>query len=280
MRAFLIILYSLSLAAAIYLLLEKWGGAVLERAKRESRTVQVKLEREFIRVSRKNVFGFCAALLAFIGFVLLTTRYVAIIAASPLIAAGAFQLIFCIYSRRRKKRILHQVPFFLDLVESHTKAGVSFQQALQEITGKVKSPLKEEIEIIRGNINIGLPLPDALRSLYERAPAEETLITYLSISNCLKNGANMREMVAKVKDSLLLKQKAEKKMKAQTAQGKLQGVVLTIMPLALVFALDAVQPGYFNFLLSNQAGRLILAAVFVLLLAGWLLILRIVKPEV
>ncbi|NIS77331.1 MAG: hypothetical protein GTO00_06885 [Deltaproteobacteria bacterium] len=90
----------------------------------------------------------------------------------------------------------------------------------------------------------------------------------------------MREMVAKVKDSLLLKQKAEKKMQAQTAQGKLQGVVLTLMPLALVFALEAVLPGYFNALLSNQAGRLILAAVFVLLLAGWLLILRIVKPEV
>jgi tight adherence protein B len=276
----LLIVYFASFGAAAYVLFDTWGDALLERMKSRSRNVHKKLEREFISVSKKRIIVTCAIVTFLTAAIFLAMKNGAIVIVFPIMCLGAFQASFHVYSHRRRKNIVSQISFFLDLLESHIKAGVSFPQALKEITGKVKNPLKEEIEIITGNISIGMPLEDALRSLYERTPSEETLITCLSISTCLGNGANMSEMVAKVQHSLVEKQRAEKKMRAQTSQGKLQGIILTSVPLFLVLALNTIMPGYFHNLISAPAGKLILAMVGVLLSIGWMMIIRIIKPEV
>ncbi len=87
-------------------------------------------------------------------------------------------------------------------------------------------------------------------------------------------------MIGKIKHSLMEKQRLEKKMRAQTSQGKLQGIVLTLIPLILLFSLNAVMPGYLHALTSIPVGRFIVVIISVMLILGWAMIYKIIKPEV
>jgi tight adherence protein B len=280
MKSLLLILFFGSFASISFSMLEIFGEYLLRGLHSKSRSFQKKLEREFIKItSRIMVIIITGVIAVTTTFFFLTDMKFSIFILPPILTIGLL-LTFKVYVYKRNRKVLHQLPSFLDLTETYSKAGITFSQSLHEITEKVKSPMREEIKIITGNLNIGLSLEESLKSLYERIPAEETLITYLAIINCINNGANIGEMIGKIKHSLMEKQRLEQKMRAQTSQGKLQGIVLTLIPLILLFSLNAVMPGYLHALTSIPVGRFIVVIISVMLILGWAMIYKIIKPEV
>lgn len=279
MNYFLVVIFLVSFFSSSYLILESWSNRIYQNIEKQSKYLEKKLEKEFIKFSYKGIiFIFLLFILSSLSIFIFShnsTYSFAYLSLIPLILFSILKL----HSRIRRKKVIEQLPTLLDIIEGYLKAGFSFHHALNKSCKKLKSPIREELKVVEGNIQIGIPADEALRSIYERIGGDEALIIFITISNSIKHGSNVSEMISNVKFALLEKRKMEKKLRAQTSQGKLQGVVLSIVPILLVGCLNIAMPGYFTSLVSSSVGIVIIFTSITLLTLGWILIFLITRPR-
>jgi len=145
---------------------------------------------------------------------------------------------------------------------------------------RIKGPLGDELKVITGNMEIGLSPGEAILSLYERIPCEETMILTLSFSTILERGGDIVGMTKEVRNAITLKRKGEEKMRTLTAQGRLQGIALSLIPPLLFIAMNFVMPGYLAAITGTFTGKVILMIAFSLLFCGWGMIFFITRRKV
>ena len=72
----------------------------------------------------------------------------------------------------------------------------------------------------------------------------------------------------------------ERKVKTLTAQGRLQGIVVSAMPLFLGLIMTLIKPGLMIPFLTSLTGILAVLVMCALIFVGWLMIRKIIKIDV
>ena len=93
-------------------------------------------------------------------------------------------------------------------------------------------------------------------------------------------GGNLAEIFTRLSGSLRKKQEMEGKINALTAQGVLQGWVVSMLPFGILFALHFIEPEAMEFLWNSILGWVFLALIILLELLGGFFISRIVRIDV
>jgi tight adherence protein C len=70
--------------------------------------------------------------------------------------------------RRRQEAIERSLPDFLDILAVCVSAGIAFRPALARVAEASEGPLREEIELVLRQINLGSPRREAFDALRER----------------------------------------------------------------------------------------------------------------
>lgn len=196
---------------------------------------------------------------------------------SPIVLSG----IAVRYIRRRRwRKVVSQLPGFLDILAGHVKAGHSFQEALSDAIPLLPTEISNEIIWIYQLCKLGTPLTEALLLWEERIPCEEITLVVRPLRIALPVGGNVVDLLMQTRDILRMRNRMEEKMRAMTAQARLQAIVLTLLPPAFVVVLSKVDSGYFRQCTGTFEGKTILAVAGVLQLFGWLMIRKMlsVKP--
>jgi tight adherence protein B len=167
--------------------------------------------------------------------------------------------------RRRLALIRRQLPDLLTIMAGSLRAGISLQQTLVRGALSVEAPLRVELGHVQRELRLGLNFAQALASLERRVLVEE--VTLLVLIQSL--GEVLRRKLA-----------LESKIRALTAQGRLQATVMCFLPLVLLVLLSWIDPTSAADLLTTFNGQLALALTAVLQIIGVLLIRRIIAIEV
>ncbi|MBI4230799.1 MAG: type II secretion system F family protein, partial [Planctomycetes bacterium] len=93
-------------------------------------------------------------------------------------------------------------------------------------------------------------------------------------------GGNLSEIFDKIAATIRERHRIEGKIKALTAQGRLQGVVMSLLPVAVGVILKVTRPGYFEPILTTSIGWFFLGAIFLMLVLGTYFVFKIVNIEV
>jgi tight adherence protein B len=101
-----------------------------------------------------------------------------------------------------------------------------------------------------------------------------------SINILKESGGNLGETFGTISMTIRERQKIEKKIQAMTAQGLMQGVIITLVPIALLIIFALVNPGYIAPLFNTTLGLIMLFMMFGLQIIGGLTIRKIVKIKV
>ncbi len=181
---------------------------------------------------------------------------------------------------RRRKRVVSQLPGFLDILAGQVKAGHSLQESLTESIPLLPPGIKEEVSWIFRLCRLGTPLSEAFLLWEERMPCEEVALVVRPLRVALPAGGNLVDLLERSRDILRARIRMEEKMKSMTAQARLQAAVLTLLPPAFMAVLSKVDPAFLPRCLGTAAGKAILLSSGILQLLGWLTIRRIlaVKP--
>lgn len=190
-----------------------------------------------------------------------------------------FAYVFFLRSRRFGK-FEQGLPDALDLMVGALRVGHSFSAALGLITRECADPIGCEFRICYDEQNFGLELRTALESLLIRVPLQDLRIVVTAILIQKESGGNLAEVLEKTAYVIRQRFRLKRQIMVHTAQGRLTGWILTLLPIALGVGLYIVNPETMSLLWRRPIGIKLLYAAVGMLVTGTLIIQKIVHMEV
>jgi tight adherence protein B len=239
------------------------------------------LREEFLLFPPRKIL----ALLAASGFVVAILSYP--LTSNPLWAAASCILptlisgcLVRVYRLRRRRKVISQMPGFLDILAGQVKAGQSLQEALSDTIPLLPQEIRKEISWVYRLCRLGTPLSEAFLLWEERMPCGEVALLVRPLRVALPAGGNIVELLNRTRDILRAGNRMKEKMQSMTAQARLQAIVLTLLPPAFAAVLSKIDPAFLPRALGTVQGKAILAAAALLQFLGWVTIRKIlsVKP--
>jgi tight adherence protein B len=186
--------------------------------------------------------------------------------------------------KSRKKKRLQQfnvyLPEMITTLVNALRAGFSFLQALKNAAEEAPSPVKEELEITLREMQFGVSVEESLNRLHERMPSDDLDLMIQAILIQRQVGGNLAVVLEKNVHTIRERIKIQGQIKTLTAQGKMSGTVVALLPLGLSGMLSLVNPGYMTPLFTNPIGIALLCIAGISMLIGFLLITKITTIEV
>ena len=181
---------------------------------------------------------------------------------------------------KRRAAFNAQLPEALATMSNALRAGFSLSQAFESVVEQGEPPVSEEFAILQQQLKVGMGFEDALESLSQRVGSDDLTLVTTAILVSRKTGGNVTEIFDKIAETIRGRQKIERKVKSLTAQGRLQGLVVSAMPLFLGVAMTLVKPKMMIPFLTSAAGLLAVLGMFALIAVGWLMIRKIIRIDV
>ena len=205
----------------------------------------------------------------------------------PLIVLGSLAAVIAaprfILSRlaeRRRKQINLALPDALAQVAGAMRAGSTFTTALQSMVEEQSGPLGQEFGLLLREQRLGARLEEALDNLGERVQSEEMDLVISATLIAQEVGGNLAEILARLSETIRRKLEMEGKIRALTAQGILQGRVVTALPFMILAALLVIEPAATRPIFSSLLGWCFLTVIVIMQIVGALMIRKIVRIEV
>jgi len=160
------------------------------------------------------------------------------------------------------------------------RAGSSITQAFEHIVRQNQTPISQEFNLFLQETRLGVKFEDALANLNNRVKCEDLTIMIRAIEIARQTGGNLTEVFDKISAIIRERLKIQKKILTLTSQGRLQGIVVGIMPVFLVIAMFFLDPRMMLSFFTSSIGMVIAVAALILETAGALLIRKIINIDV
>ncbi len=183
---------------------------------------------------------------------------------------------------RRKRRIKafgNQLPFALDLIKSSLEAGHSLPRALQVLVGEFADPLGGEFRTVLEQTRIGLPLGRALEDMIKRVPEDDLKLLVVAVKVQSEVGSSLASIVGRLSEIVRIRQRLRLQIKALTAQSRMGGLVVGLLPVLVLAAFSLIQPGYTHSLFYDPTGQMILKGAVGLDLMALFTIRRLLRVD-
>ncbi|WP_374430274.1 type II secretion system F family protein [Ideonella dechloratans] len=263
-----------ALVVAARLGLERWRASFTEHAK-------VSMEDMFLFIDPRRLFRLNLVvflLLPLAAWVLTGSLFFAVVAA----LAGAVlpRVVWVVMRNRRSDKLVQQLPDALTMMAGSLRAGASLQIALDMVVKESPAPISQEFSLLLREQRLGLALEDSLRGMGERLHIEEVDLFVSAMTIAKEVGGNLSEILERLSSTLRAKAAMEGKIRALTSQGKMQGVIVGLLPVFLAGILYIMDPVAMLPLFVTPYGWAVMAAVAVLLMLGGVFIKKIVTIDI
>ena len=182
--------------------------------------------------------------------------------------------------RRRREKFNAQLPEALATMSNALRAGFSIAQAFDSVVEQGEKPMSEEFAILQQQLRVGMSFESALESMSERVGSDDLTLVTTAILISRKTGGNVTEIFDKISETIRGRMKIERKVKTLTAQGRLQGIIVSAMPILLGIAMCVLKPKLMIPFLTSMTGIICVAVMTVLIVLGWMMIRKIIKIDV
>ena len=200
--------------------------------------------------------------------------------------ASAVSIIFApkvLLNYMQKKRVElfeKQLPDGLLMVSGSMRAGASLAVAMESMAKESKPPLSQEFSLMLAEQRLGVEFDTALSNMEKRMPVPDFVLLVAAMRITREVGGNFAEILESLAITLRRKHDMEGKIKALTAQGRMQGIVMAALPLFLMAILTFMEPDAMNPLYNTLMGWATLFVVFVMITIGYMGIRKIVNIDV
>jgi tight adherence protein B len=264
-------------------LMQRAVGLTSKMAERGGLLVKVErlLEQTNLPLRPAEALFFYAAGVTLIGIVAMTGApslivgliFTALAAAIPVVAVRTLR-------RRRLKAFEAQLPDTLNLLSGSLRAGYSFLQGLEAVVKETSDPMARELRRVLAEARLGRPLEDALADVAVRMESRDFDWSVLAIRIQREVGGNLAELLQTVAETMVQRSRLRGEVKALTAEGRISGVIMGLLPVGLGLFMFTASPGYINDLFSSVMGWSMVIGSTVMAGVGFAWIQKIIKIEV
>ena len=181
---------------------------------------------------------------------------------------------------KKRKLFAEQLPDNLQVLASAMRAGHSFIGALSVVVDDAPEPSRAEFRRVVADEQLGVPLEDALHVVVERMESRELEQVALVAAVQRETGGNTAEVLDRVTETIRERFELRRTVQTLTAQGRLSRWVVSFLPLFLLLVITLINPEYMRVLYGETTGRILLVVAAVMVVAGSLVIKRIINIKV
>ena len=181
---------------------------------------------------------------------------------------------------RRRAKFNLQLPEALATMSNALRAGFSISQAFDSVVEQGENPMSEEFAILQQQLRIGMSFEDALQSMSDRVGSDDLTLVTTAILISRKTGGNVTEIFDKISETIRGRMKIERKVKTLTAQGRMQGLIVSAMPVFLGIVMTCIKPDLMIPFLTSLTGLAAVGVAIFLVVIGWLIIRKIIRIDV
>jgi tight adherence protein B len=196
-------------------------------------------------------------------------------------AVGASPFAFVLAKRaKRFGKFEAEMPDALDLMVGALRVGHSLNSALSLVSKECPDPVSTEFRICYDEQNYGLELRTAMDNLNTRMPLQDLKIVTTAILIQKESGGNLAEVLEKTGQVIRERFRLKRQIRTHTAQGRMTGIILTCLPIALGFLLYLVNPKTMSLLWTRDIGVKLMYISATMTVIGGLIIRKIVNMDV
>jgi tight adherence protein B len=194
-------------------------------------------------------------------------------------SAAPFGIVFFKRSKRFNS-FIEGLPEALDLMVSALRAGNSLISAMGLVSRECADPVGIEFRTCFEEQNFGLELKTAMENLVNRVPLQDLRMVSTAIMIQKESGGNLAEVLDKTAHVIRERFRLKRQVATHTAQGRMTGIVLTLLPIVLGIAMYVVNPDLMSLLWKRDIGIKLLYTASAMIIVGGLIIRKIVNMEV
>jgi tight adherence protein B len=181
---------------------------------------------------------------------------------------------------KRCNQFVNQMVDATTILANGVRAGLSVTQAMDRVAKNLKNPVSQEFRLVLSQNQLGRPIEECLNELAERVPRADVQMFVTAVNILKETGGNMAETFQTINFTIRERQKIEKKIEALTAQGIMQGIIISLVPFILLVVFYFADPNYVKPMFTTALGWAFLALVLVLQIVGGLMIKKIITIKV
>jgi tight adherence protein B len=249
--------------------------------KKKSKQLEQMISRSGVTMAPEEyvMFQWIVALLLG-GFLFLITSNIFIAAIGFIIGYSLPRFWIRKKERERFKKFNDGLEDMIMTVIGSLRAGFSFAQALKTVVDESDAPMKDEIELLMKEMQYGTSMEEALEHLKERMPSEDLDLLVQAVLIQRQVGGNLAVVLETIVRTIRDRNKIQRQVKTLTAQGRMSGWVIGLLPFGLSVVLYLVQPSYIGTLFTHPIGLVLVGAAAVSMTIGLILIRKMTTIEV
>jgi tight adherence protein B len=272
-------------AASIILIISQLLPIFLERASslhtQKVAEAEKQLDKMFIQVNRQKLFlwyTITPLIMGVLGFLFLRSLGLALLAG--LVSFIFPSLIIRNLKAKRRARFQNQLSDGIMVLSSSLKGGLSLMQAIEVVVEEMPAPFSQEFGLVLRENKIGVPLEDSLKHMHERMHFEELDLVINSILVSKETGGDLTKVLARLAVTLRDNRKLKESIKTLTLQGRLQGIIMSVLPFFFVTWVISFNRSHFDIMFSSETGRVLLIIAVCLQVVGIFLIHKFSKIDI
>lgn len=202
---------------------------------------------------------------------------------AAIIAVATFPMPRFFLKHLKKQRLIkfnEQLEDALGSMSSALKAGFSINQAIESVATENKHPISIEFRLLMQEIRLGVPLERALDNLSKRMCSDDFELVATAIITARQTGGELTTIFDRLAGLIRERARINGKLRAMTAQGKLQATIIGIMPVLLLFMMSYVAPAAMDAFFNSIIGILSMVAAAFLIICGFLMIRKITTIDI
>lgn len=164
---------------------------------------------------------------------------------------------------QRRKKFSGQIVDGLLILSSSLKAGLSLLQAIGELVEEMPSPISQEFGLVLRQMQMGIALDEAMINLKKRMRVDELDLIVTALLVARETGGDLTITFSKVINTIQERNKLLGRVKALCVQGRMQGIIMSILPIGFGIFVYKTNPGFFDIFLKDPIGKgLMIYALF------------------
>ncbi len=169
----------------------------------------------------------------------------------------------------------------LNLMVNGLRSGYSIMQAMEAVSREMAPPLATEFSRVVQEVQIGLPLDQALANLLRRIKSDDLDLVITAINVQREVGGNLAEILDVISFTIRERVRIKGEIRTLTAQGRYSGYVISLLPIGLALVLFCVNRSYVSRLFtSGWCGWAMVVCGLLMIGTGFIAIQKIVAIEV
>ncbi len=176
---------------------------------------------------------------------------------------------------KTKDKFSDQLVDALMIMSSSFRGGLSLVQAMEAVVEEMPDPINREFSTVLGENKMGVSLDEALSHLYQRMTSASLQQMITAILLARETGGNLPVIFSRIVTNIRERKKIQQNLDTLTIQGKIQGFVMTLLPIAFGYVVYTSNRRIFEHMFVSEMGRAMLIYAVVSEVIGAFLIWKI-----